>query len=40
MTTTHANNAHTDKFKMLLTWTDVSQELATVQIKSNLELIL
>lgn len=40
MTTTHANNAHTDKFKMLLTWTDVSQELVTVQIKSNLELTL
>jgi flagellar biosynthesis/type III secretory pathway chaperone len=38
MTTTHAHNAHTDKFKTQPTWTDVPWEPVMLQIKSNLVL--
>jgi len=38
LTTTHANNAHSDKFKTQLTWEDVSTEHAMVQDKSNNQL--
>lgn len=40
LTTTHVNNAHSDKFKIQLTWTDVLQEPVVQLDKSNLELTL
>lgn len=39
LTTTHANSAHSDKFKTQLTWIDVLQEPVMDKDKSNLVLI-